>query len=278
MIAVKRSAVPVPAAMRGKKSLAAIERAANLKLAALGKFGEMTFAVYRDPSVMKALDQLFHRKCAYCEASLRGQQPGDREHFRPKGKVSVRDAGSRKIRYLPGYYWLAAEWSNLLPACLDCNRPRTQEIFGQGRRVIGKANWFPVADERRRARTPRSTVREPRLLLDPCVDDPGKHLAYTPDGAIEARKLRGQASAMGRATIETCGLARVELMQARAERGLDVDYAIKTVLAKLEAGQLPSPIDIDNLHRLLAPTAPFSAYARFLVETRMGPYLRQLGI
>src|SRR5215468_8122036 len=80
---------------------------------------------------MVYLNRLFRNKCAYCEEKLSGQ-PGDVEHFRPKGRVC--DATFRQVfidhprwgRNIahPGYYWLAYDWDNLLPSCADCNRFR----------------------------------------------------------------------------------------------------------------------------------------------------------
>jgi len=55
---------------------------------------------------------LFHNKCAYCE---RIEYKPDVEHYRPKKKVT----GSQRNNH--GYFWLCYEWTNLLPACRDCN-------------------------------------------------------------------------------------------------------------------------------------------------------------
>ena len=52
---------------------------------------------------------------------------------------------------ISGYYWLAATWPNLLLSCADCNRPRTQDDCDGNARVIGKANFFPLVDETKRA-------------------------------------------------------------------------------------------------------------------------------
>jgi 5-methylcytosine-specific restriction endonuclease McrA len=88
----------------------------------------------------------FYGKCAYCEAPIRDYQPGDVEHFRPKAGVSDENgqavflfdeegqvqvgADGKPVEH-PGYYWLAYEWTNLLPACAKCNQTGVR----QGRRV-----------------------------------------------------------------------------------------------------------------------------------------------
>jgi hypothetical protein len=67
---------------------------------------------------------MYNKKCAYCEERIKTYI----EHYRPKGSVQ----GSRH----GGYYWLCYEWSNLLPACHECNK------FGGG-----KGTQFPVGNK-----------------------------------------------------------------------------------------------------------------------------------
>jgi hypothetical protein len=79
------------------------------------------------------LENAFHFKCAYCEAPLDlDRYFGDAEHFRPKGQVTYQDDNGKKIRAKctllsgeqinhPGYFWLAYNWKNLVPACSFCN-------------------------------------------------------------------------------------------------------------------------------------------------------------
>jgi hypothetical protein len=69
------------------------------------------------------LRRLFYNKCAYCE---KYEFKPDVEHFRPKKGVTNPNGNKH------GYYWLCYNWSNLLPACSNCNS-------GQG-----KWNKFPV--------------------------------------------------------------------------------------------------------------------------------------
>lgn len=63
-------------------------------------------------NVQIALRDLYHQKCAYCEKQT--VQPKV-DHHRPKGKIIDMPVESH------GYYWLCYEWTNLLPACTDCN-------------------------------------------------------------------------------------------------------------------------------------------------------------
>jgi hypothetical protein len=83
----------------------------------------------------------FHNKCAYCETKA-VQFYADAEHYRPKASVQVRERDSelrpavcalpleggkaREMKH-PGYFWLAYNWRNLLPACKRCNSGLEEE-------------------------------------------------------------------------------------------------------------------------------------------------------
>ncbi len=155
----------------------------------------------------------FYGKCAYCEAPIADYQHGDMEHFRPKAGVTDEDdwpialrdeAGNvrRAARGLPvnhpGYYWLAYDWRNLLPACTKCNQPAV--ISG---RKVGKHNRFPVTG--RHAQEPSEVMQEKPLLIHPASgepeDDPERHLV------VDARTgLMGYHTERGRKCIEIFAL------------------------------------------------------------------------
>lgn len=63
-------------------------------------------------TVVVSLKEIYKNKCAYCEKLCYYPRV---EHFRPKGRV----IGLQPLRH--GYYWLCYEWTNLLPACHECN-------------------------------------------------------------------------------------------------------------------------------------------------------------
>lgn len=158
------------------------------------KEGSFSFDRYRSADVKRALDEIFHGKCAYCESFYAKTQPVDVEHYRPKGKVDDAD-GHR------GYWWLAMDWENLLPSCIDCNRKRGQVTpkpeqngtmvalndsgdFARGKTFnTGKQSAFPLAADSPRAKwdTQGKDVdlsTEKRLLLDPTRDTPDDHLVF----------------------------------------------------------------------------------------------------
>jgi uncharacterized protein (TIGR02646 family) len=204
------------------------------------------FQAYKADGVKKRLEELFHGKCAYCESLYASQAPVDVEHYRPKG--SVEGAADH-----PGYWWLAAEWTNLLPSCLDCNRRRRQTapILSAKLEVLykemltGKQDSFPVLGVRA-AQEPDDLSAERPLLLDPTRDDPDDHLAFwlnddratglvypvpasqtalvgplLPQAAVDTASVAGQAAAVGTdvraaVSIQVYGLNRLRLVQERA--------------------------------------------------------------
>lgn len=190
---MRRIDLDPPATKTWQRWLAACDKATAKVCArvAQGKKPIIT-SLYKRKSVKKSFflckGPPFYGKCAYCEAPIIDYQPGDMEHFRPKAAVTDEDdrpialrdeAGNVRLdaRGLPvnhpGYYWLAYDWRNLLPACAKCNRPAI--ING---RKVGKHNRFPVAG--RHAQQPEEVEQEKPLLIHPASgqpeDDPELHL------------------------------------------------------------------------------------------------------
>lgn len=153
---------------------------------------------YRDPRVKAALEEVFYRKCAYCESPGFAGFPWDVEHFRPKGSVAEDNSH-------PGYYWLAYTWTNLYPSCVFCNQRRKDQPTYDDPTLgpaTGKLDQFPVADESKRARTPNDRLAdEDPLLLDPCGDQPSQHLIFDATGEVSAR----DGSPKGEPTIRVLG-------------------------------------------------------------------------
>jgi uncharacterized protein (TIGR02646 family) len=172
------------------------------------------FAVYKDPELAKALEAVFEPKCAYCESHFAAVTPKEIEHFRPKSEV---DTGAGVLR--PGYFWLAAEWENLLISCVDCNRARQHDVPGQPNRVtLGKATQFPLSDETLRVRALGSVAAEEpaRLLLHPCIDQPEEHLSFDVEGLVRPRlDSLGNPSERGKVSITVYALQRKGLVEAR---------------------------------------------------------------
>ncbi len=188
------------------------QRAADATATALAEQGEHEGdkAIYAHTEVKKALERLFHEKCAYCESKMTATADWDVEHFRPKGRVAEREDH-------PGYYWLTYVWENLYPSCQHCNQWRKDRPSWEDTTELppgGKVDQFPLLDENTRAMSPSVDFHaEHTLLIDPCVDDPENDLAYDPTGQIFPLK----DNPYGKKTIEVFHLSRRRLTTLRRE-------------------------------------------------------------
>jgi hypothetical protein len=153
-----------------------------------------------------SLRKYFQEKCAYCDSKFTVVDWGDVDHYRPKLRVA--EAKGHR-----GYYWLAYDISNLLPACPVCNRG-------------GKRDHFPVDPETRRAAGPGPLDEHPLLLrpydltwqeVQRCFEydfhvGQGRYgRELLPTGAIKGLSPEGEK------TIEVFDLNRASLKDARRE-------------------------------------------------------------
>lgn len=185
------------------------------------------FVAYKADEVKWLLNALFHYKCAYCESFFSASAPVDIEHYRPKSAVSE-DASH------PGYWWLAMDWDNLLPSCIDCNRKRKQRLVDgstelsvllnlnrqtQSRNSSGKKDSFPVArGGPRLLPEDKNYVSESPLLLNPYYDDPNEHMRFVSIGnppVSLAIPIGEGPSERGATSIHIYGLNRLGLVQER---------------------------------------------------------------
>jgi uncharacterized protein (TIGR02646 family) len=158
--------------------------------------------------VVKHLETLYLKKCAYCESTIGTTGFSRVDHFRPIAK----------------YRWLALEWSNLLLSCEKCNGH--------------KADSFPLRDEKKRITKPGKRshltdsphmLKEEPLLLDPELDNPSEHLTFSPEGSIKEKN----GSEKGRKTIDICRLDRDDLTERYKKQVDEILYDItdKTIIA-----------------------------------------------
>ena len=223
------------------------------------------FKAYKHKDVKAALETLFHGKCAYCESNYRGTQPVDVEHWRPKGQT-VPEEGAKPLK--PAYYWLAADWQNLLPSCIDCNRKRRQYDVVEDKTVsIGKKDEFPLHNPAKRTTAPRQKgdppAEEVPLLLDPCTDDPADFLEFDPDGrgVLRPKESSGLALARANQSIRVYGLNRIGLVMNRQELTRRLELRIATIKA---------------LARILIEDEPLAEHIRLIIDQRMMAELREL--
>jgi hypothetical protein len=157
------------------------------------------------------LFDLFHGKCGYCEAYVKHVGSGDVEHYRPKAEVT----GDKNHR---GYYWLAYEPNNYLPACELCNRP-------------AKKNNFPISQNSMRAYRPEDAIeKEEPLLLNPYFDRFSDHLKFVPSPQEENGGYTIGITERGKTTIQVLRLNRSEHVERRRLEQESVRSAIKQAL------------------------------------------------
>lgn len=257
-----------------------------------------SFQRYKQHAVCHALDILYHDKCAYCESVYRAVDARDVEHYRPKGRLLEDPAHA-------GYWWLASEWSNLLPSCPACNQRRRQHQYDSGmsleafeRRRLeapdttsGKANSFPIRRPGRRARAEgdRLAAEDP-LLINPSLRDPERHLAWVFDRdpgvpcwlanpvmpALVPRVVRGQPDPYGKASIAIYGLNRSDLVRERRARLVliqDAAWAVADALAAVgrtrATNRAARRAHLDNRRLALArhqqPDAPYASMAKAFI-------------
>jgi hypothetical protein len=239
------------------------------------------FKEYKAPDVVVKLRELFYNKCAYCESDL-----GDAieiEHFRPKG-------GVHQLPH-PGYWWLAHEWTNLLPSCVPCNQRRRQHLVtettteaefrqmqaARAKVPHGKANQFPIAGTR--AMTPTCDLAaEQALLLDPCVDDPENFLRWSGAGdysVVLAVSTTNDAQQRALTTIGVFALNRLNLVQSRTRVLNELRYQRASILRDLEEDVLQGGSPrllaravrrVEEMRRQAAAEQPFTAMVKEFVD------------
>lgn len=280
MISVPRDGVERPSVLDPEAGPGFDETEKN-KLEAAKEKPAFEFKAYKNAAVKRVLHRLFRGKCAYCETRYVAAQPMDVEHFRPKKKVE-------KWQGLPprrGYYWLGADWENLLPSCIDCNRRRTHfdEDDDSPGEVLGKRAIFPVADEHKRwASHDQDPVEEQPLLLNPCDDHPEELLRFTREGIVKAASgLDDLGRKRVEASIEIYGLNRPGLVLERLawirllEHKMEIVERVVVLIDELEDDVHAVELDLaeDLLQFLLTdlracedPDRPYSLAARHVID------------
>jgi|SoiMethySBSTD1v2_1073268.scaffolds.fasta_scaffold00176_23 hypothetical protein len=257
------------------------------------------FERYSEHAVCFALDALFYGKCAYCESVYRAVDARDVEHFRPKGGVSESPGH-------PGYWWLAANWTNLLPSCPPCNQRRRQLAYDPTKPLAefeaarqlepemtsGKANAFPVSKNNWITDEQGNLAAEDPLLINPCDRDPSNHLEFVFDWKkpqyiweadpvtpiIRPHQNSGQDDPYALASIAIYGLRRADLFRTQMERVRELQLlCIPIVDLVRDLAQDPPPANAavltnrlkqykTNLTAFAKPDKPYAAIARAFIK------------
>ncbi|MDM5291702.1 hypothetical protein QUF81_00090 [Peribacillus simplex] len=269
MIKIKQGVIPSELDLSNPSSAASKE---NEKAKAYFSPGpkpekDFKFNAYRCSSLRKVLNKSFNGKCAYCESYIIHISAMEIEHYRPKKAIKIKN----KLVY-PGYYWLAAEFLNLLPACPACNQLRKYELEDGTCITSGKGNNFPIECESKRASMPGDEIHEHPLLLHPYHDKPHKHLTFLKTGLVHHLSKKGLHS------MEVYALKRPELVPQRKAviRGVQADIrdiidAIESIQEAKSVRQLRRHKSSYNRHysslrKRMCSKSPFAAVARNILH------------
>jgi len=246
MISLSRRRIIIPEELRERSAKARarlIKRQDNLAKQTRLTFDDEVWIEYRP-----FLHELTRGKCAYCESPLRDDSPDEINHFRPIRSVD-QDASH------PGYYWLAYEWTNLLPSCAACSR--------------NKGDQFPLRPGTARAQPSDPDVRiESPMMIDPCAAREifGRHFHFRESGEITAASPRGDA------TIAILGLNRSQLVAARRAQG---EKMRKTLLARFPGFAKVNEADrgalLHAVREFTQSRAPYAGFCRQYFEYLAGP-------
>ena len=211
--------------------------------------------------------ELSSYKCAYCESLIALSQPGDVEHYRPKGRIRDENGKVVKVKFQdnevehPGYWWLAYDWPNLLPSCIDCNRRRKHGLEGV---AAGKDDYFVVRGQR--AALPSDDLhQEQALLLDPSTPDfnPHQHFEFLQDGKL--RPLTDEA----RHSCELLGLnERETLVFTRKLTYLQAQQAFASLFTHMTSATPSTSFERvrDQINDMWNGHSAYSAFARRALE------------
>jgi uncharacterized protein (TIGR02646 family) len=204
--------------------------------------------LYKPDKIKVALDLIYHRKCAYCEKSLKD---ADRhvEHYRPK---------------VP-YFWLAFSWDNLLIACKKCNELTNNQFteYLEGTQLEYNNETLETA---------QSQIQSYNLIEKPLIINPEQeteaslkmHFSFD----LKAAKIVVISPQMT-ATIEVCQLNRKELVELREDELVKLKnhlqqdlYTWKTQKLELQKA-LSSTLIKFKLE--ISPEVSFTAWRNFII-------------
>jgi len=232
MIFVDRTKVKVPDILIDETKKGKKETKKNTQFANDGEWEKLSHAAYSETDVKDALIELFKGKCAYCESRFLHVYSGDVEHFRPKGEIE--EAAPNKK---PGYYWLAAEWTNLLLSCRNCNQKLKHQIFGKVQKeTMGKMNQFPLDNGFKHIQSHKTYTKkikdeeQNRLLINPCIEKPENYFKYESAGVIKPKVTAGKDFHMAETSITVYVLQRMPLVQAREKVHIEISAQMQRVL------------------------------------------------
>jgi 5-methylcytosine-specific restriction endonuclease McrA len=205
------------------------------------------------------LQNIFYKKCAYCETLVTAGFYGEGEHYRPKSSVTfMKDGKKSKVASEDGtphggYFWLVYNWYNLVPSCQHCNNQKSDQ-FPIGKTHVSKpATTFNDLD-----------LEEDPLLIHPYRDDPSLYLRFGANGVVTTI----DSNPKGQHTIDVLKLNRPDLREFRTKRMEEA----KTALLDALVGKLKWNIDIkDSLKLYVGDEAVYCSAVRQYVNEKALP-------
>lgn len=221
------------------------EHSHNIAAVLAGNYNDIEKKVYQskanDKEIKKSILAMGNGKCSYCGQTTKKDVRLDVEHYRPIGAVVY----NRKLKFEFGYYWLSAEWENLLPSCSPCNSLDTREIFDHVAKTwsdcsVGKGNRFPLySNNPKHGPSPSMNIsHEIPLIYNPANINPchlfdfekfsdikcGKFIFVKPHHSCTS--LQKQIAST---TIDILGLNRMQLCKDRYTTTLDVETTLTNI-------------------------------------------------
>ncbi len=192
--------------------------------------------IWIDSSVQTALHSLFCGKCAYCESPLTSTSAENIEHHRPIGNAQNFIGKSDELSAVDHYSWLAYEWRNLFLACMECGRSKRNVFPVDGPRTPLQGSWEDAQ------------INERPILINPCQDEPRRHLSFLMNGKVEGTDNRGHS------TVKVLDLNREHLIRERRTK-------FETCVSYLYQGR-QNRLALDDFRDELAPDSPYSGAAQ----------------
>ena len=209
--------------------------------------------IYRHSAVVKSLKNIYHNKCAFCESVL------DKMFvitYRPKHK----------------YFWLAYEWSNLIPVCPACSSNK-RDKFPIKEKKLEQPLSIPKHKSEWHA---ENLLSEEPFLLHPEIDRPEEYFTFNPNGEIlPNRNIPENFLERAKQTIDICGLNRDTLKYAREKKISDFYISFKNQIITLENFTSKINSDLiklsftnifDSLLKSAQPEAEFSLLGIRMIE------------
>lgn len=238
MIAVARTPIPtilknnekrwLEALQHAVQELAALEQdpaASKKQLEQARQRRRKAEEKYNHPEIKRALVEMFHGKCAYCESQVRIVAYGDIEHFCPKSHPSCLD--------------YTFSWSNLLLSCSICNN-RSHKSNQHYTDVNGNI-----------------------LLINPTDPNvnPNNHLRFHWDEIAGIASIYG-ADEKGKTTVHVFDLNG---LRGRKELFYERSGYVKRLFALLKLAQQEDRIAKSLLEEACQPQAPYAAFALYYI-------------